>query len=321
MTDLKKDLKSSRRSAYAVGTLKNLKVQWEAYLMFCIFFGLQKLPSSSNTLSLFAQFLSRSFKAVQSIKNYISGVKTMHLLLGYPVAEINNFIVNLTITGIARQNPHCIKQALPITPDILLKMVKYLDFSLVSDRVYWCLFLFAFFLFARKSNLVPNIKKDIKEGKCLQRSNVHKKNGMLVVEIRWSKTIQFGERKLVVPLIPIPGSVLCPVMAYRNMCEKVRVIDTKPLFSLSRNNYITYSKFQIKMRQLIEKIGLDPEVFSTHSFRRGGATFAFKSGVSSELIQLHGDWKSDAYKNYLTFDLEDKLQVAEKMKENILRNV
>ena len=144
---------------------------------------------------------------------------------------------------------------------------------------------------------------------------------MLVVEIRWSKTIQFGERKLVVPLIPIPGSVLCPVMAYRIMCEKVRVIDTKPLFSLSRNNYITYSKFQIKMRQLIEKIGLDPEVFSTHSFRRGGATFAFKSGVSSELIQLHGDWKSDAYKNYLTFDLEDKLQVAEKMKENILRNV
>ena len=250
MTDLKKDLKSSRRSAYAVGTLKNLKVQWEAYLMFCIFFGLQKLPSSSNTLSLFAQFLSRSFKAVQSIKNYISGVKTMHLLLGYPVAEINNFIVNLTITGIARQNPHCIKQALPITPDILLKMVKYLDFSLVSDRVYWCLFLFAFFLFARKSNLVPNIKKDIKEGKCLQRSNVHKKNGMLVVEIRWSKTIQFGERQLVVPLIPIPGSVLCPVMAYRNMCEKVRVIDTKPLFSLSRNNYIIYSKFQINSDNL-----------------------------------------------------------------------
>ena len=166
MTDLRKDLKSSRRSAYAVGTLKNLKIQWEAYLMFCIFFGLQKLPSTSNTLSLFAQFLSRSFKAVQSINNYISGVKTMHLLLGYPVDKINNFIVNLTITGIARQNPHYIKQALPITPDILLKMVKYLDLSLISDRVYWCLFLFAFFLFARKSNLVPNIKKDIKEGKC-----------------------------------------------------------------------------------------------------------------------------------------------------------
>ena len=85
-----------------------------------------------------------------------------------------------------------------------------------------------------------------------------------------------------------------------------------------RNNYITYSKFQIKLRQLIEKINLDPQLFSTHSFRRGGTTFAFKSGVPSELIQLHGDWKSG--ENYLTFNLEDKLLVAEKMKEIILRN-
>ena len=30
----------------------------------------------------------------------------------------------------------------------------------------------------------------------------------------WTKTIQFGDRKLLTPVIPIPGSVLCPVKAY-----------------------------------------------------------------------------------------------------------
>lgn len=32
--------------------------------------------------------------------------------------------------------------------------------------------------------------------------------------------------------------------------------------------------------------------------------------MSGELIQLHGDWKSDAYKLYLKFPLESKLKVS-----------
>ena len=51
------------------------------------------------------------------------------------------------------------------------------------------------------------------------------------------------------------------------------------------------------------EIGLDPNHYSSHSFRRGGATWAFKCGVSAELIQLQGDWKSDAYKLYLKYGL------------------
>lgn len=38
-------------------------------------------------------------------------------------------------------------------------------------------------------------------------------------------------------------------------------------------------------------------MFSSHSFRRGGATHAFRSKVPADLIQLHGDRKLDGYKN------------------------
>jgi hypothetical protein len=41
-------------------------------------------------------------------------------------------------------------------------------------------------------------------------------------------------------------------------------------------------------------------------------TWAFQCGVPSELIQVQGDWKSDAYKLYLRYGLNDKLQVSSK---------
>ena len=51
-------------------------------------------------------------------------------------------------------------------------------------------------------------------------------------------------------------------------------------------------------------------MFSEHSFRRGGATWAFQSGVPGEMIQILGDWASDAYKKVLEFSMQDKLSIA-----------
>ena len=115
-------------------------------ILFIIFFYFNFfLPTSTETLQLYAQFLSRSFKSVKSIRNYISGVKTMHLLLGFPIEHIHKFILNLSLKGIAKLYPHRIRQAEGMAPDILFKISSVLDISSPVDSVYWCLFLFAFF--------------------------------------------------------------------------------------------------------------------------------------------------------------------------------
>jgi hypothetical protein len=57
-------------------------------------------------------------------------------------------------------------------------------------------------------------------------------------------------------------------------------------------------------------IGLNSEDFSTHSFRRGFATYAFRLNLPADLIQLMGDWKSDAYKKYIEYSFQDKLRVS-----------
>ena len=258
-------------------------------------------------------------KSVQSIRNYLSGIKTMHILLGYSVEHINNFIINLGLKGMARLKPYCIKQAEPITPIILKQIHDVLDLTDTHDTVYWCLFLFAFYLFARKSNLVPTVKKDIEKKLFLCRKDVKVMQNYLIVSMGWSKTIQFGERVLQTPVVEVPGSVLCPVTAYKNMCSKVKVSREEPLFMLSDKRCVFYRDLQKKLKDVIQKIGLDPNRFSSHGFRRGAANFAFRSNVPADLIQLQGDWKSDAYKKYLSLSIQDKMTVARKMKHEILK--
>ena len=116
---------------------------------------------STEILQLYAQFLSRTFKSVESIRNYISGVKTMHHLLGYSVDHINSYLLNLSFKGIAKEKFHLVKKAEPITPSILLALHSKFNLTDSNEVVFWCLFLFAFFLWARKSNLVLELSKHV----------------------------------------------------------------------------------------------------------------------------------------------------------------
>ena len=91
MKTLKSDLKTSRHNAFADSTTKNLRTQRESFLLFCFYFNLSYLPVDTETLCLYSQFLSRSFKFTNTIKNYISGIKTMHYIIGFSVDQINDF--------------------------------------------------------------------------------------------------------------------------------------------------------------------------------------------------------------------------------------
>ena len=83
-------------------------------MLFCTCFGLCYLSVTTDTLSLYAQFLSTSFKALQSIRNYLIGVRTMQSLLGYSTEFINEFLIKLSLRGIERLHPHQVKEAAPI---------------------------------------------------------------------------------------------------------------------------------------------------------------------------------------------------------------
>ena len=48
-----------------------------------------------------------------------------------------------------------------------------------------------------------------------------------------------------------------------------------------------------KLHDALNASGLPDKEYGTHSFRRGGASYAFQAGIPLELIKILGDWKSN----------------------------
>lgn len=157
-----------------------------------------------------------------------------------------------------------------------------------------------FFLMLRSSNLVPKNCRKYNPNKQFSRDSLVIRGELIFASISWTKTIQFGQRKLVIPLLPIKDSPLCPVAALKNLAALPNHSQYSPWFISNNGQPILYSQLNSKIKSLIKRTGLNPKKYSTHSLRRGGATVCFQAGIPGNLIQLHGDWASDAYLDLLT---------------------
>lgn len=133
--------------------------------------------------------------------------------------------------------------------------------------------------FLRKSNLVVDRAAQVSP-KVLLRSDLCFDASFAYLTVRASKTIQFQERLFSLPLPRIPGSLLCPVAALVNHLMINQVPQDMPLFSVrsdSSLSHITFTHFSSFLARVIKAVGLDSTRYSPHSFRRGGATFAFEA--------------------------------------------
>ena len=62
---------------------------------------------------------------------------------------------------------------------------------------------------------------------------------------------------------------------------------------------ISYNEFLAQLKTACAAVGLDPNLFGTHSLRRGSTTDQFMNGISDKVIKLSGRWKSDAFEKYI----------------------
>ena len=113
LSKLSWDLKKICKAAYAAGTQKNHRTQWRSYLYFCLHFDLLFLPTSICTISLYCQFLTHSMTP-PSIRNYLSGVKFLHVSLWYPFPDLSTHEIQVTLRGIDRLAQHCPLRAPPL---------------------------------------------------------------------------------------------------------------------------------------------------------------------------------------------------------------
>ena len=207
---LKNELAFTRQAAYAQSTKSAHVFHWKTYQILPLF-GLRITPANPETICLFAQFLAHSFRAPQSIVNYVASVKLWHSLLGLDMTAFNSK------WGLFRILAHIPKQAAPVTPEHLSMFRQHLHISDPIDTTFWPLFLIAFFTMAHKSNLVPDTTSSFDPDKQVSREKVLVGNGCLMVICTWVKNIQNRNRAHKMPILHIPGSYLCHAEAYKNV--------------------------------------------------------------------------------------------------------
>ena len=136
-------------------TKRNLLTQLSAYQKFCDRYLLDYFPCNNKQLCRFGQHLRKTFESPESVGNYQSGIHTILALLRLEVPDVKDRQMRMFITGLKRIMQHSVKQAAPITPQILVRISKVVNYKDKIEVIAWTATLLGFYMFLRKSNLVP----------------------------------------------------------------------------------------------------------------------------------------------------------------------
>ena len=113
--------------------------------------------------------------------------------------------------------------------------------------------------------------------------------------------------------------MLDPVAAWARHCELNQLgPESGPVQAFSylrdgRWQSLLHSSLVNAAKDMARCVGLDPTKVAGHSFRRGGASFAFQAGVQEALIQRQGDWQSAYYKEYIVLSRDKALEATRMM--------
>lgn len=267
-------------------------------------------PASNWQMVRFARYLGNSVTSWETVNNYLAGVRTLHRIGGYPVPDTNDPNLDLVLRGLRFELAHATKQAKPMTPRLLFQIYQHINTADPWDVVKFAALILGFYLFLRASNLVPMSKEDFTPGEQLTVGDIRRHEGFLIVDVRWSKTVQYKQKINSLPLIPAKRTEICPVFWTTKVLELCERKKSDPLFSVTSNGQnapLTYKKLSSQLKTWVKAAGVDPTAHTLHGLRRGGCSWALQAGLVGPEIQLMGDWVTLAYIRYLDVSAQRKM--------------
>lgn len=254
--------------------------------------------------------------AYTTVVQYLNIIKLIHREQECP-DPTTHFNVKCVLQGIKRCNQAQVVRKMPITPELLNQIYSCLDMTRIHDTAVWAAALVSFYGMFRRSNVTAQSTTSFDPRKCLTRGDVEIARDSVVIKIRWSKTIQFGERVLKVPLPRLFGQPLCPVAAVtHHFALTPGVPPSGPAFvsQTATNSFpLTATAFVKRVKECLETKGYNAREYAGHSFRRGGASYAHQQGIPLHTIKTIGDWRSDAYMAYVFDDFRSLKQQYKKL--------
>ena len=284
-------------------------------------------PPTAKSLCCWVDDLGGSGRTKTStIKLYLTGLRSYCIDLGqadltaFDDPRLQRILRGIKIFHAAPETEP--QERLPITRDILLRIITGLDQNTHEGTTLCAAFCLAFAAFLRIGEFTWSNSEWRSDGDFKQwhitRSSVRFHPPGLTPDRAYltlpaSKTDPF--RRGITLTIAASGTNdrACAVFALHRLLEGWPAAPHTPLFSnthLTHNpNTATASSSETlanfdrvwvvnKLRELLTRAGITGH-YSGHSFRRGAATWARQAGILDGDIQLLGRWKSDAYKRYI----------------------
>ena len=191
---LKQQVLNYKKSAYAESTKGSYCTMRDSFLRFCVYFHLNPVPASSDTICNYVVFLSRSL-SVSSIPCYMNVVRLMHIEQGFE-NPLKGYDYSIVVKGINRQLGRPPKQKLPITVDILVRIKCVLDMNSSRNKAFWSACILGFLGFFRKSTLLPKTCKNVNKSLLIRDVHIAESGDFVSIAVRQQKLFNLDKEYL-----------------------------------------------------------------------------------------------------------------------------
>jgi integrase len=274
------------------------------------------LPAEPLHVGTYVSFLARKANSFSSINLALSAISWAHNLAGLP-SPTKDILVGEIVSGIKRQLAKPISPKEPLLPCHIQKIFDTVDYTSFTDVRNSTIIVLGYYALLRFDEL-----------RQIRSSHVSFLDSHLEIKVPKSKADQLRQGDTIV--IARLGGHRCPVSILEYYLMEAAIISD----SESTDNFvfrrcltykgkaylskkccpISYNSVRALIKEKVEKLGLNPASFSTHSMRSGGASAAANSGVNERILQRHGRWATVTSKNrYIKDNLQQRLTVSQQL--------
>lgn len=274
------------------------------------------LPMDYEIVTLFMIHLAISGLSYSTINKKLSALVMFAKLNRQAIDLRADFGVNLTMKALHRIIGDSVRKKDELFPKDLLSMKQHVSFSDFIEESVWLGVIFLYRTLLRKSHIfVGEFNHNL-----LCRSDIEFTSWGLIVHVTKSKTIQYRERTVDIPLTR-DGGPLCVVSHLLRYFGKYPMTPDAPVLGMikeGKKRFVKYGSALSLLKKWGNASGLQKDL-GLHSLRRGGATVMSLAGLPLEDIKSRGDWQSMSVLQYLSYPLQQKIAIEKKMVDYINR--
>jgi hypothetical protein len=272
----------------------------------------------------------------KSVEKYMSALRLAHMQKGHFAAWIRPEIIKLITKGACNRDQLEKRMAgkgskHAMTPDLMWKLKVALsksDMKLSRRRIIWAVSTMCWAGALRIHEVLARDAMAYDPMTTMTAGDVSA--GAAIIEGTKAETLKVflkhpKEERLsagvVIDLFET-GDFMCPIKAHKSWMRDKRVglSGQGALFRLEGGKNYTGAIFNKDLKSVLKGVvDYEVEPITSHSFRRGLATFMAKNGYDDSDIMKIGRWHSDAFKSYIAAPREVRGKLAKELAEKVAR--